>query len=88
MKQLHSSEVIAKYTSSLTMFDSIYQELLSLHQLASCQHEHQHLEGWPEEDGCGGQVVQKVVERHPFSGSALFGRQCNDVCLFVILPGG
>ena len=48
-------------------------ELLSLHQLASRQH--QYVEGGPEEDGCGGQVVQGVVEQHPFSGSALFGRQ-------------
>ena len=68
MEQLHSSEVIAKYTSSLTMFDSISISIsiLSLHLLASCQHQLQHLEGGPEEDGCGRQVVQKVVERHPF----------------------
>ena len=33
------------------------QELSSLHQLASRQH--QHVEGGPEEDGCGGQVVQE-----------------------------
>ena len=40
-----------------------YQELLSLYQLASRRH--QHVEGGPEEDGCGGQVVQEVVEQHP-----------------------
>ena len=47
----------------------------SLYQLASRQHQHQHGEDGPEEDGAGGQVVQEVVEQHPFSGSALFGRQ-------------
>ena len=45
----------------------------SLYQLASRQHQHQHGEDGPEEDGAGGQVVQEVVEQHPFSGSALFG---------------
>ena len=65
MEQLHSSVVIAKDTSSVTMFDSIFfQELLSLQQLASRQHQHQHVEGGPEEDGCVGQVVQEVVEQH------------------------
>ena len=53
-----------------------------MHQLASRQH--QHVEGRPEEDGCGGQVVQEVVE--PFQ--VVHFLEDNDVCLFVILPEG
>ena len=52
------------------------------YQLASRQH--QHVEGGPEEDGCGRQVVQEVVEQHPFQ--VVHFLEVNDVCLFVILP--
>ena len=44
------------------------------------------MEGGPEEDGCGGQVVQEVVEQHPFQ--VVHFLEDNYVCLFVILPEG
>ena len=69
MEQLLSSEVIAKDTSSLTMFDSI---LPGAFESASAGEPPApapaHGMG-PEEDGCGRQVVQEVVEQHPFSGT-------------------
>ena len=88
LEQLHSSMVnhnwwLQKILLPWPCSTRFYQELLSLHQLASRQHQHQQVEGGPEEYGFGGQVVQEVVEQHPFSGSAHFGRQ---LCLFICHP--
>ena len=63
MEQLHSSVVIAKDTSSVTMFDSILPGALESAS-AGKPPAPAHRRG-PEEDGCGGQVVQEVVEQHP-----------------------
>ena len=75
MNQLHSSEVIAKDTSSLTIFDSILPGDLESVSADMPPAPAPASGRGPEEDGCGRQVVQEVVEQHPFSGSALFGRQ-------------
>ena len=64
MEQLHSSVVIAKDTSSLTLFDSI---LPGARESASAGEPPAPARGrGPKEDGCGGQLVQEVVEQHPF----------------------
>ena len=73
MEQLHSSVVIAKDTSTVTMFDSILPGALES-ESAGKPPAPTPARG-PEEDRCGEQVVQEVVEQHPFSGSALFGKQ-------------
>ena len=80
LDHLHSSEVIARDTSSVTMFNSILPGALE-----SCARG-SHVGGGPEEDGCGGQVVQEVVEQHPFQVVHIL--EDNDVCLFVSLPEG
>ena len=73
MEQLHSSVVIEKDTSSMTLFDSILPGALESVSAGEPPAPAPACGRGPEEDGCGGHVVQEVVEQHPFSGSALFG---------------
>ena len=56
LEQLYSSVVIAKDTSSM-----ILPGALECASAGEPPHQHQHVEGRPEEDGCVGQVVQEVV---------------------------
>ena len=80
MEQLHSSEVIAKDTSSVTMFDSILPGAL---ESASAGELPAPAPGrGPEEDGCGGQVVQEIVE--PFQ--VVHFLVDNDVCFLSSFP--
>ena len=80
LEQLHSSVVIAKDTSSVTLFDSILPG--ALESASAGEPLHQHLEGGPEEDGCGGQAVQEVVE--PFQ--VVHFLVDNDVCFLSSFP--
>ena len=75
LEQLHSSVVIAKDTSSVTLFDSNLPGAFESASAGKPPAPAPARGRGPEEDGCSGQVVQEVVEQHPFSGSALFGRQ-------------
>ena len=75
LEQLYSSVVIAKDTSSMILFDSILPGALKSASAGEPPAPAPAGGRGTEEDGCGGQVVQEVVEQHPFSGSALFGRQ-------------
>ena len=65
--------LIAKDTSSLTMFDSILPGALESVSAGEPPAPAPARGRGPEEDGYGRQVVQEVVEQHPFSGSAVFG---------------
>ena len=71
-EQLHSSVVIAKDTSSVTLFDSILPGAL---KSASAGEPPALAPAHGRRGRGGGQVVQEVVEQPPFSDGALFGRQ-------------
>ena len=67
MEQLYSSVVIAKDTSSMILPGAL--------ECASAGEPPAPAPASGRGAGFGGQVVQEVVEQHPFSGSTLFGRQ-------------
>ena len=82
LEQLHSSVVIEKDTSSMTLFDSILPGAL---ESVSAGEPPAPARGRGARGGrmrrAG--VVQEVVAQHPISGSALFGGQ---ICLFICHP--
>ena len=75
MEQFHSTVLIAKDSSSQTMFDSILPGALESVSAGKPPAPASTRGRGARGGGFGRQVVQEVVEQHPFSGSALFGRQ-------------
>ena len=58
----------------------------SLYQLASRQHQHQHMQGGQRRTDTAGRWCKRSWSSTPFQVVHLL--EDNDVCLFVILPEG
>ena len=82
MEQLHSSVVIARDTSSVTMFDSILPEA---HESAAAGEPPAPARG---RGARGGRMRRAGGARGPTPFQVVHFLEDNDVNLFVILPGG